>query len=190
MRFQAWPAIVLFALTACASQDASQGNGGDDSSTDATLQDAPMAEGSPAEFGDSAPADGGIDTSESDGAVADAPGDGSIDGLADSSSDASPDVLVPADGGACPDGGGCPGCLTCCSGQCVDLSNDPSHCQSCGVACEAGQMCWQSGCIDDPPCVPPCEFDQTCCLDLHHEAGLFTVDCVNGKACPLCTQLP
>ena len=33
------------------------------------------------------------------------------------------------------------GYVTCCDGECVDISEDIHHCGECGNACEAGQAC-------------------------------------------------
>jgi hypothetical protein len=188
MASQAWTAAFLCALTACASSDDAQLIAGDDGAPDTTVEG---ANDTGAAFPDSTALDATLDAGRGDGFTGSQDArDSPVENVADAPSDVPSDMLVPADGGLCPDGGGCQGCLTCCNGLCVDLTNDPHNCQSCGVGCEAGQMCWQSGCIDNPPCVPPCEFNEMCCLDLHHEAGTFTVDCVKGTSCPLCTQLP
>lgn len=56
----------------------------------------------------------------------------------------------------------CPGWLeSCCAGQCVDLSSDPSACGACGVVCESGLACVQGqcGCASDADC----EGGDSCC---------------------------
>jgi len=40
-----------------------------------------------------------------------------------------------------------PGCETCGSAQCIDLSRDPLHCGACETACPAGSECTDGSCL-------------------------------------------
>ncbi len=40
----------------------------------------------------------------------------------------------------------CPNGYSDCSGMCVALKRDPTHCGACGKACKAGEVCVQGGC--------------------------------------------
>jgi len=67
------------------------------------------------------------------------PGDGATIGPEqDASVDAPPDAMV------------CPLPTTMCSGQCVDLSDDPYNCGHCGRTCSSG-ICAAGTCIGDLP---------------------------------------
>jgi hypothetical protein len=41
---------------------------------------------------------------------------------------------------------GCAAGLTLCSGTCVDLTSDPTHCGGCETACDEGQSCIDRTC--------------------------------------------
>ena len=87
----------------------------------------------------------------------------------------SPDVSsggVTATGGAPIATGGAAPCLTNqkCDNVCVDLSNDPTHCGDCSVACLPSQIC------SDGQCVCPTEIPDLCgarCVNLQTS----TTDC-------------
>jgi hypothetical protein len=62
-------------------------------------------------------------------------GDASVDG---SGSDGGSGVSS-GDSSGC--GTACMGDLVCCSGNCVNTSDDPSNCGGCGIACSPGTYC-------------------------------------------------
>src|SRR5438067_9588188 len=70
--------------------------------------------------------------------VFDEASDGAPDDARDAKSDAA-ETILPIDGG-------CPVGLTLCSGACVKLSDDPSHCGACGTACGGGKACIGGAC--------------------------------------------
>ncbi len=85
----------------------------------------------------------------------------------------------------------CKNTLTCCDGQCVDLTADTFNCGVCGKLCPAGDYCEASNCV--PTTCPPqgcmggtscCEFqccgaDQVCCL---YNGTVTTFKCEDSDA--------
>jgi hypothetical protein len=88
-------------------------------------------------------------------------------------------------GGLCKNGGctKCPGDLTACDGQCVDLQTDPDHCGDCAASCAIGQRCVDGTCVCDAQSCPNgcCDDQQTC------QRGTSDQACGDGgAACQAC----
>jgi hypothetical protein len=96
-------------------------------------------------------------------------------------------------GGTCQDGlCVCPGGLTRCDATCVDLTNDPRNCGSCGQRCQINGVCAAGacGCLNDPSCAAnpgasccPASTGGGCASCI---AGLFNIPTVCGVSatCP------
>ncbi len=69
--------------------------------------------------------------------------DGSTDGSLDGRVDGSVDSTV--------DGGGCPGFLIACGGECVDPRTSLTHCGGCENACGDREFCLEGSCSDTCP---------------------------------------
>ncbi|HEU0115099.1 MAG TPA: hypothetical protein VFQ80_10505 [Thermomicrobiales bacterium] len=90
-------------------------------------------------------------------------------------------------GGLCRNGvcTACPGDLTACNGNCVDLQTDDRHCGSCEHACADGQRCVGGNCVcDGTSCPRGCcgGPDGTTC-----QRGTDDAACgIGGAACQSC----
>jgi hypothetical protein len=130
--------------------DGSEPNPDDDAGMDAAaardagekMDASTLADGGPNPHRDAA-------TDASDGADA---GGGSDAGAADAGSDAGLDPCFGADAGtACGVNG------TCCSGRCVDLQHDLTHCGSCDLDCSGIGFCSAANACEPPRLDKVCE---------------------------------
>jgi hypothetical protein len=80
-------------------------------------------------------------------------------------------------------GTGCGGNLTDCNGDCVSLADDPAHCGSCGVSCNAVSICGGGNCNPCPAGQSACD---NRCFDLQTDpthCGTCPTLCATGHAC-------
>ena len=83
--------------------------------------------------------------------------------------------------GHCVGGSTCPGGLTLCGEECVNVSADPRHCGGCNSACGAGEVCENSGCITWSDCRQnPCPGFSYCDLN----TGECKPGCAGDTQCP------
>jgi hypothetical protein len=87
---------------------------------------------------------------------------------------------------------GCPGGLSACGGQCIDLSSDAANCGSCGQVCAQGQPCAGGSCgcpAGATPCGGKCKqlsYDADNCGSCGHVCAVGT-PCVGGQCMLNCS---
>ncbi|HET7094724.1 MAG TPA: hypothetical protein VFI22_14630, partial [Thermomicrobiales bacterium] len=83
----------------------------------------------------------------------------------------------------------CPGDLTACNGNCVDLQTAPDHCGDCATTCANGQRCQDGVCVCDGISCPNgcCDDQQTCRRGTSEQAcGDGGAACQTCGACATC----
>lgn len=107
-----------------------------------------------------------LEFATADGAVA--PVDGSTDAR-----------VVSADGSTCREG------ETVCSGACVRILSDPSHCGGCNIVCKAGEVCDRARCRAGG-CSTGLSNCSGACVDLASDpnhCGTCTRVCASNETC-------
>ncbi len=94
------------------------------------------------------------------------------------------DASIAESDGGCGPNAGCAMGLTCCSGQCVNLANDPHNCGACGLMCSGAAAYCQGQCT-----AAPCALEagacgaNSCCTD--QCCGQGQLCCLSGAGPPI-----